>query len=471
MIPLVLKEVIDAIGGYVRGELPTLSVRGVSTDSRTVQDGELFFAIAGPNFDGHAFVLDTLRRGAVGAVISAEAAERIVREREGSGDARVLAGVLIVVPDTIAALGKLAAYHRRQLPADVIAVVGSNGKTTTKAMIDHVLAARFEGRASQKSFNNEIGVPLTLLSATRGDEYLVVEIGTNAPGEIAALAALAEPNMAVITSIGEEHLEKLGDLRGVATEECSILTKIREGGFAAINLDSPHVGEYLHRPGVTVVTFGCNEKADLRVSEAAFAGGWLTFTLNGRFPYRLPIVGMHNATNAAAAVAIARRLGMTHEEIAARLESFAAPPMRSQVVTIGGVTVINDAYNANPHSVMAAVETLEAYPSLGKRVFVLGEMRELGDRSAELHRMVGQRLTGGRFDAVYLVGAAADHICGNGQNVPPHVRLCRDVPDCAAKLGERLGDGDVVMIKASRAVELDRLVNLLEARRAATPVV
>src|SRR5690606_3754090 len=233
-------------------------------------------------------VHDALAAGAVGAVV---AHERWADLAAPLGDGR--SGRLIGVDDPVAALGRLAQFHRRQLSAEVIGVVGSNGKTTTKAMIDHVLSGKLTGRCSPKSFNNEIGVPLTLLSATAADDYLVVEIGTNAPGEIKRLAGLAEPGMAVVTCISEEHLERLGDLAGVAREELSVLAHLREGGFAAVNCDSPHTRELACAPGVTLVKFGTDEQADLRVTASAYASPLLRFTLNNRFNYSLRMPGPH----------------------------------------------------------------------------------------------------------------------------------------------------------------------------------
>lgn len=462
MIKLVLSEVVDAVGGKVAEGLPALSVRGVSTDSRTVGAGELFCALRGPKFDGHAFVAEAVRRGAVGALVAAERAAEVRRALAEAG----LTGVLIEVRDPLEALGRLAAYHRQQLSADVIAVVGSNGKTTTKAMIDHVLAGRLRGRCNAKSFNNAIGVPLTLLSAEAADDYLVVEIGTNAPGEVAALAALARPKMAVITCIAEEHLERLGDLRGVATEECSVLEHVAEGGFAALNVDWPAVREFVPRRPITVATFGRSPEADLRVTAARYEAPWLHFEINGRFAYRLRMPGAHNALNAAGAIAIARRWGFEHEEIAARLESFVALPMRGELLRMGGVLVVNDAYNANPESALAAIDALETLPAAGRRIVVFGEMCELGERAGELHRRVADRLRHSRVSHVLLVGRAGvlmEAAGGGGDLFGPQVETSETVEGCLEKLLPVLRDGDVVLLKASRAVGLERLVEPLRA--------
>lgn len=466
MIRLTLAEVVQAMDGRPWGPVPTVSVGGVSTDSRTASARDLFIALRGPRYDGHDFVAAALERGAVAAAIETARAETVHAALHARPDL-ASRGVIIEVEDTVAALGRLAAYHRRQVPAEVIAVVGSNGKTTTKAMIHHILRARLRGHASPKSFNNAIGVPLTLLSAQQGDEYLVVEIGTNAPGEVAALAAIAQPGMAVITCIGEEHLERLGSLEGVAAEECSILEHLHGKGFAAINIESPTVQRYLPQNGVHVATFGRHPDADVRLAEPQCDPPWLRFTLNERFRFRLRTVGAHNAVNAAAAVTLARRLGFDYAEAAVRLESFVPPPMRNEVLETGGVTIVNDAYNANPQSATAAIAVLEQMPCRGRRIAVFGEMRELGSQSDQLHRKVAERLGAGNVQRVILVGDATqpmhDALAGGGL-FGPAVERCTNVEHCLERLAGSVQPGDVVLLKASRAVELDRLVEPLRAR-------
>jgi len=467
VIKLMLGEVVGAIQGRPWGELPTVSVGGVSIDSRTVTADDLFFAIPGQRFDGHDFVVDALRGGAVAAVVSAARAAAVA-ERIRASDVRLPASaVLIEVDDTVTALGRLAAYHRRQMATLVIAVVGSNGKTTTKAMIHHILGGRLRGRCSPQSYNNAIGVPLTLLAAEQGDDYLVAEIGTNAPGEIAALGAIVEPDLAVVTCIAEEHLEGLGDLEGVAAEECAILTKLRKNGFAAVNTDSPLVRRYLPSDGLHVATFGVDPAADVRLSEARYEAPWLRFKLNERFPFRVRMAGLHNAINAAAAVTVARRCGLDFPEAAARLESFVPPPMRNEIIEIAGVTVVNDAYNANPRSALAAIEVLEQLPCRGQRVAVFGEMRELGVQSAELHRRVAERLRESGIQRVLLVGEASrlmEDVLASGGLFGPLVERCADLEECLERLSGTLRAGDVLLLKASRAVALERLIEPLRAR-------
>jgi UDP-N-acetylmuramoyl-tripeptide--D-alanyl-D-alanine ligase len=467
VIKLTLAEVVQAIQGRPWGELPTVSVAGVSTDSRSVAASDLFIALRGPRFDGHDFAVAALKRGAVAVVVEAARAQAVAEQLQVSDVALPRQAVLIEVQDTIAALGRLAAYHRRQAATTVIAVVGSNGKTTTKAMIHHILSGRLRGRCSPKSFNNNIGVPLTLLSAEQGDEYLVVEIGTNAPGEIAALGAIVEPDMVVITCLGEEHLEGLGSLDGVAAEECAILEKLRGKGFAAVNIEQDAIRRYLPTNRVHVTTFGRSAEADVRLTEPAYEAPWMCFKLNDRFPFRLRLVGEHNAVNAAGAVTIARRMGLDYGEAAVRLESFVAPPMRNEILEFGGITVVNDAYNANPQSAAAAIEVLKQMPCRGRRVAVFGEMRELGAHSAELHRKVAEQLRVSGVDCVVLIGPAAGvmhAVLTQGGLFGPTVERCETVDECTERLAASVRPGDVVLLKASRAVALESLIEPLRER-------
>ncbi len=464
MIKLVLTEIVEAIDGYLPAAIRPVSVVGISTDSRTVRTGELFFALRGEHFDGHQFVDEALQRGAVAAVVSADGITSATR-----GPTTNLDRPLIVVDEPLVALARLARFHRRQLAAQVIAVVGSNGKTTTKAMIDHILSGRMQGCASPGSYNNAIGVPITLLSADLSDEYLVVEIGTNQPGEVAELGAIVEPELAVVTCIAEEHLEGLGSLDGVAREECAILHALPPGGFAAVNIDQTIIDHHLPRSGLSVTTFGRSRDAALRITYARYDEPWLHFTLNSRFDYRLPMPGAHNAVNAAGAIAVALRLGLRHEEIVVRLEKFTTPPMRNEVVQVGGVTVLNDAYNANPHSAIAALDALLTLPCAGRRFVVFGEMRELGAQSPALHRKVALRLADAGYDRVFLVGRAADHMhetLTGSELFTAHLTVCPTIDDCRAQLLDEVRDGDVVLLKASRTIGLERLIEPLRERTA-----
>jgi UDP-N-acetylmuramoyl-tripeptide--D-alanyl-D-alanine ligase len=365
---------------------------------------------------------------------------------------------LIWVADTIAALGRLSSWYRDQLRATVVAVTGSNGKTTTRAMIHHILSGRRRGRQAQKSFNNEIGVPLTLLSAEADDEYLVLEMGTNHPGEIAALAKTARPDIGVVVSIGPAHLEGLGSIAGVIEEKTSLFAHLRRGGLAVINRDCLDPAENV--PGgeaLSVVSFGESAEADVRLTAFEQRGGEIRFEYNGRFAVRMPVLGRHNAMNALAAVVVARRLGCADAEIAERLETFAPPEMRLERMRLGEVEVIFDAYNANPGSVAAALDVIDAMEAGGRRVLVIGDMGELGADSEWLHREVGQRVAASRIDVVVTVGKLAAAIAGACEGR----KACHsfdNVDDAIAGMSDWLRDGDLVVFKGSRAMRLERIV-------------
>ncbi len=445
MMSLTLDEVVRAVQGRPSGVLAPVCVRGVSTDSRTVEAGEVFFALRGARFDGHAHVDEALAKGAVAAVVALPCGP----------DSRPV----VYVGDTIEALGRLAAFHRSQRSTHVIAVTGSNGKTTTKCMIDHVLSGCMSGRSAPRSFNNAVGVPLTLLSAQAGDDYLVVELGTNARGEISGLAKMAAPTVGVITSIGDAHLDGLTDRRGVATEKAALLDHVRPGGLAVLNADTPELHTLLSRAeGRTVVTFGMSDAADVRVTDVETEVDSTAFRINGKFAVTMPYPGAHSAMNAAAAFAVCRRLKVDPERIVESLATFAPPPMRLNVWRVGKLTVIDDSYNANPSSTQAAIEVLRSARG-GRRVFVGGEMLELGVGSSALHERTGRSIAEAGVSLLVAIGEhAPDLISGahaGGKRLDTIMyadteTACRDLPNW-------LAESDTVLIKGSRKLALDRV--------------
>jgi UDP-N-acetylmuramoyl-tripeptide--D-alanyl-D-alanine ligase len=457
-------------------------ITGVSTDSRTIKPGQAFVALLGENFDGHAFVADVARKGSPlvivqdGAGIPASGIEGA----EGCG--------IMKVADTGKALLKMAGAYRDSLKRiKVIAVCGSNGKTTTTRLIDHLLkAAGMRGSASLKSFNNSVGVPLTILAAKENDQYLVCEVGTNHPGEIAELAAVVKPDIAIITSIGREHLEGLGDLAGVAAEEASILKRLRPGGWA-ITTDAPELAE--HVKGIqNLVTFGRAGTAALRLTASAheIADGkpWLTFTVNARQKYRLPLVGEHNALNAMAALAVARRLGVTDEKATAALATAGGAEMRLGIEQLGAVTVLNDAYNANPDSMIAGIQTLCSLKTAGlgarngRCVLILGEMLELGAAGESGHKSVAEaiveRSLSTAIDLVVLVGegmtAARDALRKAGWAEDRLKWFETAANEAATEIAALIAPGDLVLVKGSRRVRLERVVEALRVHSARVEV-
>ncbi len=481
MIAMILDEIAATIGAAPAGPLGKRLITGVGTDSRRVEPGQVFFAIRGDRFDGHDYVAQALASGAAAAVVS--------RPVNAPGE------VCIRVDDTVAALGKLAAVHRRRLTATVIAVTGSNGKTTTKNLVHHVLGTRLRGRAAAKSYNNHLGVPLTLLSARADDEYLVVEIGSNAPGEVAHLTRLATPDVAVITSIGPAHLAGFGGLDGVVREKASILRAVPPGGLGVVNADHPQMRAWLegrHKAqgtrceaqgtrrkqegnGSSVVaellTFGRTAGVDLRVTDVFGDLTSTRFRINDGPELLLGVCGVHNAVNAAAAVAIGRRLGLSADGLADALASFRATDMRLNVVRHGSVTVIDDSYNANPASVEAAIELLAGTPGR-RRVLVIGDMLELGSETDQWHRHIGACAARAGVDLVIAVGAQADAVLAG-------VQAARSPAECAGyadaglageALSQWLRSGDVVLVKGSRVVGMERVADAAAACVAAHPM-
>ncbi len=431
-------------------------ITAVATDTRTLPCGALFVALTGPNFDGHAFVPAARAAGARAAIIAGERAEEVRHALETAEGAAAFP--LLPVADPLDALQILAAAWRGRLRASVIAVVGSNGKTTTKALIDHLLAFNLAGRCSPKSFNNAIGVPLTLLSAEPDDDYLVVEIGTNAPGEVAALAQLARPAAVVVTAIGIEHLEGFGDLAGVIREETSIFAHLPRG-LAVVNIDEPQIMPSLPRLGVEIVTVGRTRRADLFPTDAITIDQGVEFTTNDGASFWWPMLGRHNVPNALAAIAVARRYGLVDRTIARRLAGFRPPPQRCTVERVRGATVINDAYNANPDSVTAAIDTLAEWPTTGHRIAVLGEMLELGATRAAWHARIAEHAAAAPLDWVLLVAPADELMAAAlpaGRHTRPRVTHCRSVAEAGQQLAAAVTPDDVVLLKASRGVGLER---------------
>ncbi|HOA74159.1 MAG TPA: UDP-N-acetylmuramoyl-tripeptide--D-alanyl-D-alanine ligase [Phycisphaerae bacterium] len=475
MKPLTLEEVVSATEGTCdRSTLPG-SVTRVTTDSRDVKPGDLFFAIRGERFDGHQFIGEAFASGAMAAIVRHDFqwASPLMETPEAAKippDA-----ILIRVDDTITALGRLGRYCRLRLleAVTVVAVTGSNGKTTTKSMIAHLLSERWKGRASIKSFNNNIGVPLTLLSVEPSDEFVICEVGTNAPGEIAELARLIEPEVAVITGVSEAHLEGLGSLEKIADEKLSLLKFLRPGGCAILNHDCEAVAAGLKRDRafnkIKKVTFGRNPDADLRLTAYApkvspGADGQLTgsveFTINDRFQYCLAVPGRHNVSNALAAIAVARRFGMDHEEIAARLATFTLPPMRLETLRVGRLTLINDAYNANPASLAAAVDVLQDMKAPRRRVLIVGDMRELGSESERLHREAAEKIAHAGVQMVVAVGERAKLVAqtvkqASGGAIETHAFGTTET--ARKRLTSYLRPDDTILIKGSRALGLEKL--------------
>lgn len=460
---------------------------GASIDSRGIHPGQIFFALRGERVDGHAYVGAALERGAGLAIVDRpDALETGLIEQSRSSRA------ILCVADVGAALLKLATAYRKTLDMTrVIAVGGSNGKTTTTRLIEQVLRGSLRGTASVKSFNNAIGVPLTILNAKRTDQFLLCEVGTNSPGEILTLAQVVCPDIAVITSIGREHLELLVDLAGVAREEAAILRTLKPGGLAVLNADSPELAiaaqrELADRAGAahSVLRFGAAAQAELRISDVQADAGGVRWKVNGRLECRTGLLGAHNCWNATAALAVGRRLGLQEGQIVASLATAKGPEMRMEHHSVpqssGAIDVVNDAYNANPESMVKAFEAIGAMgaSSTGsgpaRRVLVLGEMLELGIESPALHAEVGRAAERAKPDLVVCVGAMMEHAARVIESTLPRcqvVRVRSADGEGAAQIASMLKQGDLVLLKGSRRMGLERVLKALQVGPGAAGVI
>jgi UDP-N-acetylmuramoyl-tripeptide--D-alanyl-D-alanine ligase len=419
---------------------------GVSTDTRTLRDGELFFALSGPNFTGEDFVREARDKGAAGAVVRSVVDEDIPQ---------------IAVADTRRALGALGSHWRQQQSAVVVGITGSNGKTTLKEMTAACLAAKGSTLATAGNFNNDIGMPLMLLRMSASHRYAVLELGANHIGEIAYLTSLARPDVVVITNAAAAHLEGFGSLEGVAKGKGEILQGMPRPEFAILNADDEFFAYWSGLAGdAKVVSFGLSEHADVRGEDIVIAAGSTRFTLHVKgqaVPVTLPLAGRHNVRNACAAAAVASALGISLGETAAALESVMPVGGRLQPMAgQSGATLFDDSYNANPRSVIAAGEFLASLP--GAHWMVLGDMKELGADEIRLHAEVGRGLKKAGVDRLFATGDLCRHTSdafGAGAS------WFDSVDALAADVLGQLAEDVNVLVKGSRSMRMERVVEAL----------
>ncbi|HET7459300.1 MAG TPA: UDP-N-acetylmuramoyl-tripeptide--D-alanyl-D-alanine ligase [Gemmatimonadaceae bacterium] len=442
-----LDRVAEALAERGAAPLPrgALPLTRVSTDTRAVGSGDLFVALAGEKFDAHDFLADAVAKGAAAVVVSKPT------------KASALGVPAFVVGDTLVALGALARYRRRAWGKCVIAVAGSNGKTSTKELLRAALGAKLAVHASSGNFNNRVGVPLTLLALPDDADVAVVEMGTNTPGEIAMLRAIGEPNIAVVTSIGEEHLEGLGDLAGVLREESDIFDAV---ALAITPASQPEVAAAARGRAGRVIQAGL-DAGDVRAARWGIEPDGLGWAEVDGVTVRPPVRGAHNLRNAMLAIAAASECGVSVAEAARGIGAMPQPSMRMAWDAIGRATLINDAYNANPPSTRAALDLLAGAGAGRQRVAVLGSMRELGDKGAELHAEVARRALDSTIDVIAGVG---DFAAPLREQAPgdPRVVTAADVEDLWPLLEPRLAPDALVLLKGSRGMRLERMVPLLK---------
>lgn len=438
------------------------AARRIVTDSRLVRSGDCFVALAGGQRDGHAFVADAFARGAAGVLVSAGATPAPVAP---SG------GFVVAVADPADALAKLAQEHRRlHASVRVFGITGSCGKTTTKDMLGAVLEKSMATVVAPKSFNNWLGVPLTLLELEPATRAAVLELGSSGPGEIERLAAIAKPDVGIVTCVGASHLEGLADLDGVAAEKGRLIAALPEAGIAVLNAGDPRVRAMGSLTRARKVWVRVGEEADWFATSVRCYDDHTSFLLQGKRSVTLPRVGAHHVVDALLAIAAASAVGVRVSQSIAVLKELPATEHRMQRHRRGDVVVIDDTYNMNPTSARAALAALRDLPAGGRKVAVLGGMLELGAQSQALHHELGAAAAAGQLDLLLTVGPQAQAI-GAGAvaagMAPSRVVAVAGSDDALAQLMATLGPGDRVLCKASRRMELDRLVDRLLTELAA----
>ena len=454
-----VREVIEATQAVaaVRDERVT-AFSAVVTDTRKIEPGALFIALKGERFNGEDFAADAVAAGAAGVLLSDACPSGKYEAVEGAD--------VLLVPDTLAAYQQLAHAWRERFTLPVVAITGSNGKTTTKDLTAAVLSARGPVLKTQANFNNEIGLPLTLLGLRKKHTAAVVEIGMRGFHQIEALAPVANPSIGIVTNVGETHMELLGSLENIAKAKAELVEAIGPGGTVILNADNVYVAAMRDKvqEGVRVLTFGLEKSADVKGADIRTAVGKTTFAVTyagETHDYTIAMVGRHNVENALAAIACGFALSLTPAEIAAGLTHLEATKMRFEVEHVAGYEVINDAYNASPMSMQAAIETL-AELRKGRKIAVLGDMLELGPIAKKAHEEVGREVAAHGFAALVTRGemgeAIADGARGAGMEA---VYTAASHEEAARILKEILQPGDAVLFKGSRGMKMEKIIELL----------
>ncbi len=471
MRAVTFRDLLEVTGARHVGGGSRALFQGISTDSRTQVGGELFLSLSGPNFDGDAFAAGALKAGAAGALV-----------RRAHADLRLAGAPIAEHPNPRRALGDLARWYRSRWVGgpdhrgvSVLGITGSCGKTSTKEILVQLLDGVCSAYGSPASFNNDIGVPLTLLRAPHHTDVCVVEMGTNAPGEIANLCRIARPNGAIITNIGDSHLAGLGSTQGVAAEKEALATGLSAEHFCVLNADCAFTARIKAKTRARILTFGLNGDALVCARDLHFEDGATQFTLEAPglsrpLRIRAPFLGAHMVQNLLAALAAVHGLGYSIESVLPGVARLRGARGRMQIHRAGGLTLIDDSYNANPLSASAGISQLAGMQGHRRRVMVVGDMLELGAAADSRHRDLGRQVAQAGIDMLVAVGQYAENVLsGAREQGLSNDRLLawQDAEGCMRDLPELLGDGDLVFVKGSRAMGLDRLVDRLLSEQGA----
>ncbi|MDP3730445.1 MAG: UDP-N-acetylmuramoyl-tripeptide--D-alanyl-D-alanine ligase [Candidatus Omnitrophota bacterium] len=449
-------EIIKATGGRMvsGGPETDIDLSKISTDSRTIKEGDLFLPLKGNNFNGEDFTGEAFKKGAIGAFVTVHGQRSTVHGK-----------TIIQVRDTTVALQRLARYRRKKFKGPVIGVTGSNGKTTVKDMVAGVLSSKFNVLKNEGTKNNHIGVPLTLLKLNDSHDMCVVEMGTNHHGEIRLLAEIASPTVAVITNIGPSHLEFLRDIKGVFAAKREILETLNRDSLIVINGDDEYLSTIKSKV-FRLMRFGFNAINDFQASGVSSNGTGIRFILNDRSNFTLSLIGTHNVYNALAAIAVAYSFDISYLATKKALSEYSPANMRLNARRVGDVTVIDDAYNSNPLSMKSAIEALAGYPAKG-RWMVSADMLELGQAERDFHSMIGETIAKSGFSGLITFGDLSRHTssraleCGMDKNRVWH---CSNRKEIADILKRSMDSGDAVLVKGSRAMKMEEVIKELSCK-------
>ena len=462
IVPWKTDEIIAATGGDLVAGTVDGVFDGVAIDSRNIAPHELFVAIVGEVHDGHTFVNQVLEKGVRGVLLEKDKAGDLMA---GSHARRKL--TIIAVNDTTWALGDLAAFNRNRFPLKVIALTGSNGKTSTRTMLTLVAEQRYETLSTMGNFNNQIGLPLTLLQLAETHALAVLELGMNKPGEIKRLAEICQPDIGMITNVAPAHLEGLGSIEGVLRAKGELLEGLNTNAKAILNADDPRVAGLEKNTPAEVLLFGLSEKADVRAGHIQEQGQGLSFSLvvpGATTDVFLATPGRFMVSNALAAAAAGYLLDIPLPEIKTGLEHFQPINGRMHIRNLkNGINIIDDAYNANPHSVKAALDTLQQVAPQHARIIVLGDMLELGQTSAALHHDVGRYAALAAPERLYLTGDFSGDMAQGARDggLNADQIVIGSVPEITADLITRGRDHDTILVKGSRGMRMERIVKEL----------
>jgi UDP-N-acetylmuramoyl-tripeptide--D-alanyl-D-alanine ligase len=453
------KVCLKIVNGKLLQGSDTKVFRGVSINSRTVKNGELFVCIKGEKFDGHNFIGEATNKGATGIILSdsTRLTEQMISEEK--------APFVIQSKDTLRALQDLASYQRSQFPFQVVAITGTNGKSTTKEMIASIMETKYKTLKTEGNLNNHIGLPLTLLAREPEHEVAVLEMGMSAAGEIKRLAEIAKPDIGVITNISAGHLEQLKTVKEVQAAKGELFDSLDEGGTAVINADDPLVLELARPLSVNKITFGIEQPADVQASDIQNKGSLgFTFTakiFNQSVPVNIPQIGYCNIYNALAALAAGHAMGISGQQMSKGLEVYQQIPQRNEQIVYEGMTLINDAYNANPQSMREALKTLSGLNTQGKRFLIIGDMLELGPLSKSAHQELGKEIALSNIDNLVTVGPLAALAAESAEaNAGKRLQIKKFNTHAQAVdyLQGKAEKGDCLLIKGSRGAKMENVI-------------